>query len=169
MKRYPNTSNRLKTHDYTSSGNYFVTICLRTRSNLFGDVRNDGALIQSSIGNMIATTLMSIPDVFRETEVIDFVVMPDHLHTIIGIDNDGHNPVQPSLGQVIGWFKGITRHRYSTGVKSHGWPRYETTLWLHGFHDHIIRNDADFANCMNYIEQNPVRWAQKRNKRGDEL
>ena len=91
MKRYPNTSNRLKTYDYTSSGNYFVTICLRTRSNLFGDVSIDGTLIQSPIGNMIAKNLMSIPDVFPESELIDFVVMPDHLHTIIGIGDEIHN------------------------------------------------------------------------------
>ena len=167
MKRYPNTSNRLKTYDYTSSGNYFVTICLRTRSNLFCDVNNDGMLIQSSIGNMIAKTLMSIPDVFPESELVDFVVMPDHAHTIIGIDNDIHNLLRPSLGQMLGWFKGTTRHQYSVGVKTLEWPRYEKSLWLHGYHDHIIRNDVEFANCMNYIEQNPIRWAQKRSGRGD--
>jgi REP element-mobilizing transposase RayT len=124
-------------------------------------VTDKGMLVQSPIGNMIAMGLMGIPDVFAHSELIDFVVMPDHVHIIIGITDDV-NVNRPGLGKIIGWFKGITRHRYSVGVKSHGWPRYEKSFWEQGFHDHIIRNEADFANCMNYIEQNPMRWAEKR-------
>jgi len=35
---------RLKHHDYTSVGSYFITICTHNRSHLFGKI-NDGVVI----------------------------------------------------------------------------------------------------------------------------
>jgi REP element-mobilizing transposase RayT len=110
---------------------------------------------------MIAHTLISVPDTFPHVDIVDFVVMPDHMHVIVELADDGSGTVV-SLGKVIGRFKSVTRHRYSLGVKSLGWPPYVLSFWEQGFHDHIIRDEADLANCMNYIEQNPIRWAEKR-------
>jgi hypothetical protein len=30
--------------------------------------------------------------------------------------------------------------------------------WQRSFHDHIIRNEADFSRIARYIEENPLRW-----------
>lgn len=162
MTEYPNTSNRLKDYDYSSSATYFVTICLSQRSDLFGHVADTGTLVQSDVGNMIAIKLLSISDEFPVATISDFIVMPDHIHALIGIDQNDENLSKPTLGQLIGWFKGVTRHRYSQGVATREWPRYNGKFWQPGFHDHIIRDERDHANRTKYIERNPIRWAEKR-------
>jgi putative transposase len=31
-------------------------------------------------------------------------------------------------------------------------------LWQERFHDHIIRNDAEYQRILEYIETNPAQW-----------
>ena len=31
-------------------------------------------------------------------------------------------------------------------------------VWQRGFHDHVIRNQADYDMIAKYISENPVRW-----------
>ena len=33
-------------------------------------------------------------------------------------------------------------------------------LWQRGYHDHIVRNDADYLRIWQYIETNPAKWAE---------
>jgi len=33
------------------------------------------------------------------------------------------------------------------------------SVWQRGFHDHIIRNDADLHRIRTYIANNPLQWA----------
>ena len=38
----------------------------------------------------------------------------------------------------------------------------QTDLWQDGFHDHIIRNEADYLRIWAYIDQNPAKWREDR-------
>jgi REP element-mobilizing transposase RayT len=116
---------------------------------------------------MIATPFLSISDEFSVAIISDCVIMPDHVHGLIEIEQDEDSLQSPTLGQLVGWFKGMSRHRYSLGVASHEWPRYKGKFWQPGFHDHIVRDDRDYQNRMKYIERNPIRLAEKR--RGEML
>jgi putative transposase len=160
-KAYP--TKRLTGFDYRSTNTYFVTICLNTRSDLFGYVTPEGQLHQSEIGNMIAVTLISLSDPFPTGFIADFVVMPDHVHALIGLEQESADQRQPTLGETVGWFKGMTTHRYGRGVATLGWPRYVGKLWQQGYYDHVIRDERDLEARMKYIERNPFRWAEKRN------
>jgi REP element-mobilizing transposase RayT len=153
---------RLRGFNYRSAETYFITVCLSARSSLFGDVTDDGILSQSSTGNMIVMTLIAIPDQFLSESVEDFVVMPDHVHALIATDSVEPPLIASSLGEVVGWFKGATTHRYGKGVASLGWPRYQGGLWQPGYHDHIARDERDFQSRSLYIERNPMRWLEKR-------
>ncbi|WP_399553305.1 hypothetical protein [uncultured Intestinimonas sp.] len=33
-------------------------------------------------------------------------------------------------------------------------------LWQDGYHDHIIRNEADYLRIWTYMDQNPVKWRE---------
>lgn len=35
-------------------------------------------------------------------------------------------------------------------------------LWQRGYYEHIIRNEQDYLQIWEYIENNPVRWAEDR-------
>jgi hypothetical protein len=34
------------------------------------------------------------------------------------------------------------------------------SLWQRSFHDHIIRDEADYSRIAEYIEQNPAKWEE---------
>ena len=33
-------------------------------------------------------------------------------------------------------------------------------IWQKGYHDHVIRNDADYLRIWNYIDTNPAKWRE---------
>jgi putative transposase len=65
----------------------------------------------------------------------------------------------PTLGQIIGAFKSITKHEYIRGLDEKGWPQFDKRLWQRNYYEHIIRNDREMDAIWRYIENNPVMWA----------
>ena len=91
--------------------------------------------------------------------VIDaWVLMPDHLHTIWTLpENDADFGAR--------WGK-IKKHvSAQCGERLHqAWrlnesktARHESSLWQRRFWEHQIRDEADFARCMDYAYFNPVK------------
>jgi putative transposase len=75
------------------------------------------------------------------------LLMPDHLHALIGID--GRDP----LSQLIRDYKRIT-------------AKVACVEWQRNFFDHRLRHDESLAEKFAYICQNPVRAGLIRNARG---
>src|SRR5882762_8208185 len=71
---------RLRGHDYSSPGAYFVTIC--ASSHLFGRVRS-GKMMLSQFGEIAREYWTSVPKHFSHVRIDAFVVMPDHVHGIL--------------------------------------------------------------------------------------
>ena len=86
--RYRIKSARLQGYDYSGDGLYFVTICTDNRELFFGDVKNN-KMILNDVGQIVANewrkTEIIRPDVFLD----EWVIMPNHLHGILIIDNGG--------------------------------------------------------------------------------
>jgi putative transposase len=78
---------RRRDHDYTSGAIYLVTVCTHERVPLFGEVVN-GVVRLSAAGQYAHDCWMAIPAHFRRVSLDAFVVMPDHVHGIIGIADD---------------------------------------------------------------------------------
>jgi putative transposase len=78
---------RLKHYDYSQAGFYFVTIVAQHRQQVFGDIEN-GVLIPNTAGDMIETVWYELPDRFPHVSLDAFVVMPNHIHGIIVINNE---------------------------------------------------------------------------------
>ena len=34
------------------------------------------------------------------------------------------------------------------------------TVWQRSYHEHVIRNEKDYREIREYIENNPARWAE---------
>ena len=98
-----------------------------------------------------------------------FVVMPNHVHGIIGIHDFASRrgmarhapttvrqfgkPVPNSLPTIIGSFKSaVTKHINQQG-RSTG-----TSVWQRGYYEHIVRNEHALNHIRRYIEENPLRW-----------
>lgn len=166
---------RAEFHDY-SGGDYFVTICTRDKKHYFGEIhppvgthgscvhsnalQNPGScvhdMVYSPIGKYCHEQLCSLSTHYPYAEVPLFVVMPNHIHAIIHIDDRRtHEPCVPTvrtaLSVVIGGLKrAVTMYARRNSINF---------AWQQRFHDHIIRGTKDGNKIAEYINNNVARWA----------
>jgi putative transposase len=81
-------SMRLRGYDYSQAGAYFVTICVQHRQHLFGAVVN-GEMDLHDLGMIADECWQAIPNHFPFVELDHYVVMPNHVHGIVVIVDDG--------------------------------------------------------------------------------
>ena len=77
---------RLPEYDYSQPGLYFVTICTRDRACVFGVVDGD-AVVLGAVGNVVAEEMNRVEDRFPGVSVEAVVIMPNHVHAIIAIED----------------------------------------------------------------------------------
>jgi REP element-mobilizing transposase RayT len=75
---------RLKGWDYRTPGWYFLTIVTESRRHFFGEIGQD-IMGLSEIGCMAYRNWAAIPEHFKHVKLDAFIVMPNHLHGLIGI------------------------------------------------------------------------------------
>jgi len=89
--------NRLGNYDYSASGIYFITICTAARvgdaymPHLLGNIVN-GKMILNPNGAIAEKCWREIPLHFPAATLDVYVLMPDHIHGIISIDNNLETP-----------------------------------------------------------------------------
>jgi REP element-mobilizing transposase RayT len=75
---------RLNDYDYSQVGFYFVTICCQHRACLFGGIVDD-EMILNDAGKMVANEWLKLKIRFKNIELQEYVVMPNHFHGIVEI------------------------------------------------------------------------------------
>jgi len=73
---------RLKGYDYSLGGLFFVTICIRNRLSLFGEVQN-GKMKLNHAGEMIDKWYHELENKFPDVKCHAHIIMPNHFHCII--------------------------------------------------------------------------------------
>lgn len=73
---------RANWHNY-DGGIYFVTICTRRKTHLFGRIRNNEMHL-SALGKIVETCIESIPQ-HHNCEVWNHVIMPNHIHMVLAV------------------------------------------------------------------------------------
>ncbi|NBB87877.1 MAG: transposase [Bacteroidetes bacterium] len=84
QNKYRISSARLPGYDYGAPGWYFVTICTHNRHCYFGDVV-DGEMHHSAVGQQAHDNWQAIPKYFDHARLDAFVVMPNHVHGLVGL------------------------------------------------------------------------------------
>ncbi|MDE3095499.1 MAG: hypothetical protein KGK07_05820, partial [Chloroflexota bacterium] len=79
---------RLPEYDYAQPGAYFFTIVTRGRVPLFGQIVND-EMRPSAAGLAVHMVWDALTARFSMIETDAFVVMPNHVHGVIFISDDG--------------------------------------------------------------------------------
>ena len=79
-------------HNY-NGGFYFITICTHAREHYFGEITKNPAtaqpkMILSSIGEYMDEQFRDVQNHYPYADIPLWVVMPDHVHAIIGINHD---------------------------------------------------------------------------------
>src|SRR5438309_521465 len=75
---------RLKEHNYTEPGAYFVTICTHERECLFGAVENASCILTTE-GRIVERCWLEIALHRPAIRLDEFTIMPYHFHGIIHI------------------------------------------------------------------------------------
>ena len=86
---------RLKDYDYSQAGGYFVTICTKNRQYLFGEII-DGQMVLNEAGRMVSEAWEWLEKQYNYVELDEWVIMPNHMHGII-IINDHRGPFVTTL------------------------------------------------------------------------
>jgi hypothetical protein len=87
QNKYRIASARMKNYDYASNGAYFITIVTKNRDHFFGDIE-DNTMILNEIGKIARKYWDEIPRHFPFIRLDEMVVMPNHIHGILWIDDD---------------------------------------------------------------------------------
>jgi putative transposase len=166
-------SPRLQGFDYRSPGAYFVTICAFGRECIFGRI-DHAEMVENDIGQIVSSAWTKIPDHHPHVELDAFIVMPNHIHGIVllqdtltsnpsvgtrpavskqNIPESFGQPVADSLGTVIRSFKSSTTREINLLRGTPG-----CTVWQSRYYDHIVRSEAELDRIRQYIANNAAQW-----------
>ena len=153
---------RLQEYDYNTPGAYFITFCTHNRRNILSSIV--GAIQESPVsrlsicGMIVDSLIRSVPDRFHVT-IDSYVIMPNHVHLMVMLSEADaqrailESPLQDRsiISKVVGYIKmnasKAIRQQYG-----------DVTVWQRGYHDHVVRNRADYEMIAKYIHENPIRW-----------
>ncbi len=182
---------RLKGHDYSSEGMYFLTLCTKNRINIFGAVHNK-KMILNHFGLIVEEEWKLSTEIRKNISLDEFIIMPNHIHGIIKIDfkipTDDDSTGQfksPSntIGAIIRGFKGATTKRINTiireerrtgespfspnkGTGESPFAPNKGSIWQRNYYESIIRNSQAYENIKAYIKNNPANWMKDQLKNG---
>ena len=135
---------RVGEYDYSQCGAYFVTICTQNRrpilSNIVGD---DAHIVPKRYGQIVEKYLKNA------AEIEKYVIMPDHIHMLIRLEEQGAEKRSPQASRIAS----IVRSIKTLTTKEIGEPIFQRS-----YYDHVIRNQRDYNEIWEYIENNPRKW-----------
>jgi putative transposase len=152
---------RLLGHDYSSEGEYFMTLCTKDKECVFGEIIDEEMQL-SVIGEIAKQCWVEIPKHFQNIELDEYVIMPNHVHGIIIINPIKHtqrrgevtSPLRkPTLGNIVAYFKYQSTKNINMFTGTPG-----LNVWQRNYYEHIIRNEKDLDNTREYIYNNPIKW-----------
>lgn len=196
QNKYRIQSARYPFHDY-NAGLYFITICTNSMEHYFGKItspftdaictdvarrvstqENEPIMHLTEIGKFADENLKQIQTHYPYCEIPLFVVMPNHIHFIIAIDNtdadctddDCRDAVRhvstdnvPKTNQQIAQNRGLLSvvvGGFKSAVTRYANQNNISFKWQTRFYDHIIRDQNECNRIAEYIENNPYSWLQ---------
>ena len=167
---------RLRAYDYSAPGAYFVTICTHNRRCILSDITGGAGVLDvpsvrlSPYGKIVAETLREIEKTYTWLALDRYVIMPNHIHILLRMEDRGPGngrgtapawetgdgpsrtpaPTNSRLAALISTMKRFTNKRCGAA------------LWQRSYHEHVIRNENDYRQIWEYIDSNPVKWAEDR-------
>ena len=135
---------RVGEYDYSQCGAYFVTICTQNRRPILSNIVGDDAHIVPKRYGQIAEKYLK-----NAAEIEKYVIMPDHIHMLIRLEEQGAEKRSPQASRIAS----IVRSIKTLTTKEIGEPIFQRS-----YYDHVIRNQRDYNEIWEYIENNPRKW-----------
>ena len=205
-KKFKNTyriaSHRKPGWDYSSDGMYFITLVTQNRVCNLGEIVDTRGRLVDTHGRVVDTHGRAYPlhgrayprlsdygkivdaewkksfEIRTELFLDEYIIMPNHLHAIVVINNDKQKTVvesqsqsqsQPfyrlpkSISSFLAGFKSAVNSKIDDYIDQHNLniPKYnrKNHFFQPNYHDHIIRNEQSYQTISEYIIYNPAKWA----------
>ena len=124
-----NRSNRKVSHDYSLSGLYFITSDIQNSEKILGEIKN-GEIVLTEYGEIVKNELIKLPEYHKRIILDEWVIMPNHIHIIIILQDYG----------------------FDNGISINGDNGNKN--WQNDYYDSIIKIDDDYSVVKQYIIDN---------------
>ncbi len=118
-------------------GTYFITCCIDKQRPL---------LRRKALAEVIVQLYAEARD-RDEIALHGYVVMPDHYHVVLTLRAEQSISALVRKVHSLFWRRGLRCLSGDVG-----------RVWQRRFHDHVVRNEADWEQCVAYVHANPVKW-----------
>ena len=147
--------NRLPNYDYSQNGAYFITICTQNRRKILCEIVGDDAhIVPKSYGQVVEKYISNVPEIEK------YVIMPDHIHLLIRLENgsmwastptnvDSNIRPKNRIASIVRSIKTLTTKEIGEAI------------FQRSYYDHVIRNQQDYDEIWQYIENNPRTWTTR--------
>ena len=151
-RKYP----RLKDYDYSFPGYYYVTIHNESNALLLsninpGDIHHRASVNLTQTGRIAMEELLSLEKRYEYVKVDKYVIMPTHIHAVFRL-MDGDLP-RRGLTDIVGAYKSLATRAINAKRNTPGRKQFQRS-----FYETVIRNEAAYCSCWEYIDGNPDRW-----------
>ncbi len=149
-----------------------MTICAKNKGNIFGEMRYEKVNL-NGLGKIVEQQWQWLFKRYRYLKFDEWVIMPDHIHGIMVIENEiivgngrendenvgngRDRSVQEkikSISELIGAFK-------TTSSRLIHLSGYKDFVWHKSFYDEIIRDEKSLNRIRRYIIENPKNYVLK--------
>ncbi len=162
--------NRIPAFDYNQQGAYFITLCTQDRRKILSHITVGAGLPACPpepqvellpSGIIVDRYIRQMDQFYRHISVEKYIIMPDHVHLLLIIHGQAGRPAptkendrNTEVSKFIGTLKRFCNKEYGKNI------------WQRSYYDHVIRNQRDYNEVWEYIENNPRKWATQNDRSG---
>ncbi|MFW6347493.1 MAG: transposase [Cyclonatronaceae bacterium] len=175
--KYRIASHRRPGWDYDWNASYFITFVTQHRRHHFGHIAN-ARMVLHDFGKIARREWYQSFEMRRELQLDAFVMMPNHIHAIVTIQQQSVAPVEThgraslrgsrferkpkSISSFLAGYKSAVVRSIDDWIDEQALsiPKFNrrNPFWQANYHDRVIRNADEFERIAWYIRQNPQNW-----------
>ena len=148
--------------DYSAEGAYFITICTKDRKSILSRITSVGGDVLDApkkiellpFGELADYHLKKISGFYKNIEIDQYVIMPNHIHIILILLENGPSGTSAPTKQ----HSGVSR--FVSTFKRFCNKEIGTNIWQRSFFDRVIRDREEYVKICNYILENPFKWEE---------
>ena len=164
MEKPRRKPNRIRDYNYSQNGAYFITVCTQSRRKILSEITvgtpllgcpQEPCLKLLRHGWIADKVIRQLDSFYDHLSVDKYVIMPDHIHFLITVYGACECPEteQPERTSVISRFVGTFKRFCNRECGEN--------IWQSRYYDHVIRNQQDYNEIWEYIDNNPRKWIMR--------
>ncbi len=76
---------RIKDYDCSKENIYFITICIKDRLELLGEIREENYIELTQEGKIAKNNINKIGEIYDNIIIHKYIIMPNHIHILLEI------------------------------------------------------------------------------------